>query len=236
MNTNTITLGLLLTTAALGWSATALAKQKGFRRSESASSRALREQLAPTRRTGIVQRISVQAGGSMGLITAGGNNEVNPGLSGGITLDIGRGNFVFETGIVYLEMGVARSLPAASGIDQARLNLNYVAIPLNAKYAFYQSDSVAFTGRIGVLPMLAVSQTGTAHFQGNVVQRINLDELSKNDVAGTLGLGTRIRIGESSNLLIDAGGIVGAIPLNREVMGDTRNLGFSLLTGVSFEM
>ena len=236
MKSGALVIGLFVATVSVGWTIPSHGKQKRHRHSEGASSRALREHLPSPRKAGIIQRIAVHVGGSMGLITGGGNYEINPGLSGGMTLDIGRGDFVFETGLMYLEMGVTRIIPAGSGLDQTRLNLNYIAVPLNAKYTFYRSDSVAFAGRIGVLPMLAVNQTGTAHSQGNVIQRVTLDELSKNDVAGTLGLGTRIRIGESSNLLIDAGGIVGAIPLNRELMGDTRNVGFSLLTGVSFEM
>ncbi|MBX9767381.1 MAG: PorT family protein [Bdellovibrionales bacterium] len=216
----------------LVWTSASFAKG---RHSEGATSRLRNELRMSEKKSSIFKRISVFAGGSAGTFTTPGfESQFNIGFSGGATIDIGARDFVFETGLTYLEMGMSRSLIGSTQLDEIRMNLNYVGIPLNAKYYFYNSDS-AFFGRIGVIPLFQVSSTGVARYQGKELDRVNI-ETNKNDVIGTLGLGGHFRISSGMRILLEGNALLGAISIDKDKRGDTRNVGMSLLTGLVFDL
>lgn len=223
----------LALTLCLGWAPSVFAKG---RRSEGATSRLRNELRMSEKKSGVLQRISVLVGGSAGTFNIPGyERELNLGFSGGATIDIGGRNFVFETGLTYLELGMSRSVIGGTELDEMRMNLNYVGIPLNAKYYFSNSEDSAFFGRIGVIPLFQVSSTAVARFQGRETARIDVPT-NRNDVLGTVGFGGQFRVSSNMSILLEGNALLGAISITRDGAGDTRNIGLSFLTGLSFDL
>ena len=78
-----------------------------------------------------------------------------PGFNGSVLVDFGRGLFSLETGIESLSEPVTFSSPASASLSAGAIrqstSLNYVGIPLVAKYNYIERPLNAFSFKLGGL-------------------------------------------------------------------------------------
>lgn len=146
---------------------------------------------------GVVNRITPQVAlVESTLVNRDGSTDFKykSGLAAGVTADIGTSNVVLETGAVYKQLGTA-----VEGFGQtANLNLNYVTVPVLAKYYFSPEPTTAFI-KVGALPSFLVGKGNTAAVGGLI-----FDEPNTFDLGAQAGLGGRIALGGGADLMLEA--------------------------------
>lgn len=86
------------------------------------------------------------------------------GVGAGATVDIGRSNLVLETGLLYQQLGSDdSSIPMVGGVVAAfsgdpTLTLDYLAIPIEAKYYFRGQQKSSWYVKGGLIPSFLVSK------------------------------------------------------------------------------
>ena len=78
-------------------------------------------------------------------------------FSVGGTIDIGESNLVTETGVLFRQIGAGESVPAKSGLTDVETDLNYLSIPVAAKYYFSNRHESSFYAKAGLAPSLLVA-------------------------------------------------------------------------------
>jgi hypothetical protein len=127
------------------------------------------------------------------------------GVGAGARLDIGRGDFVFETGILYRQMGGVSYLYSADEAAEkglstrlpAEIELNYISIPLMAKYYFNGRDNSSFFARGGLQPSLLIYRE--ARLQDTTAGAlIDMSNINDFDLIMALGMGFQIELNETT--------------------------------------
>lgn len=154
-----------------------------------------------------IPRINLTAGMSSSkltvnddLITDQNNQRANidsrkTDVAASLTVDLGSGPVVLETGAAYRSFGLKIG-------DNSRVNLDYLGVPVYAKFYLGDVDTTAFFIRAGVRPSWAVSKS---------VEIGNLNvgggpgfPLKDFDLPGVAGIGAKIGFSEKFALLVSA--------------------------------
>lgn len=112
-----------------------------------------------------------------------------------LTVDLGNGPVVLETGAAYRSFGLKLG-------ENARVNLNYIGVPVYAKFYLGDVDTTAFFIRAGVRPSWAVSKSveiGDLNVGGGPGF-----PLKDFDLPGVAGIGAKIGFSEKFALLVAA--------------------------------
>ncbi len=127
------------------------------------------------------------------------------GIGAGARVDIGRGDFVFETGFLYRQLGGVSYLYSAEEAAQknlstrlpAEIELNYISIPLMAKYYFNGRDNSSFFARGGLQPSLLVYREARLQDR-SAGALIDMSSINDFDLIGALGMGFHIELNETT--------------------------------------
>lgn len=132
------------------------------------------------------------------------------GVGAGARLDIGRGDFVFETGFLYRQMGGVTYLYSADEAQEkglstrlpAELELNYISIPLMGKYYFNGRDNSSFFARGGLQPSLLIFREARLQdtTAGAIIDMSNINDF---DLIAALGMGCQIELNETTLLTFE---------------------------------
>lgn len=136
--------------------------------------------------------------------------------------------FVFETGLLYNQMGGKFS----DGGFSAKVNLDYLSVPAFAKLNFMGNpDRTAFL-KAGLMPSILLSQTAKLS-NGSRTSSTNDVGAKSMDLPMVVGLGGAIPISLQNSLILQADYVRSLISINKE-SSDVRNEGFVVSAGMSF--
>ncbi len=132
------------------------------------------------------------------------------GIGAGARIDIGRGDFVFETGIMYRQLGGVTYLYTADQAAEKNLNsqlpaeveLNYISIPLMAKYYFNGRDNASFYARAGLQPSLLIFREARPQ-DTNTNAIIDLSVVNDFDLVASVGMGFQIELNETTMMVLE---------------------------------
>lgn len=127
------------------------------------------------------------------------------GIGAGVRLDIGRTEFVFETGLQYRQMGgitylYTEELAREKGITdrlEADLELNYLSVPLMAKYYFNGRSNPSFYSRIGLQPSFLLFKEARLR-NSKATSVIDYSHISEFELTGAAGVGFQIPINDTT--------------------------------------
>jgi len=132
------------------------------------------------------------------------------GIGAGLRLDIGRTDFVFETGLVYRQLGgpaylyseeEARQRGLTSRLE-SDIELNYLTVPLMAKYYLNGRENASFFVRGGLQPSaLIYREARLRNSNSSGVKDISV--FNDFDIVGALGVGFQIPINETTMIVMD---------------------------------
>lgn len=141
-------------------------------------------------------------------------------MEAGLLAEFGRGAFVFQTGMLYMQEGVKYGLET---VDQTTNMVNhtdmdgsirYLGIPLMAKGRVRVAEGLRLSGRAGVMPAFLMGANGTAQtsirepWGATIAQgpseNIGSDGLRTVNAFAVVGLGPEIRVSRDQNVRIEA--------------------------------
>jgi len=180
-----------------------------------------------------------------------GNDAYQPwqgGFGAGILVDVGHSNFVFETGLLYHQMGSKLKINIESNLNNgsanSELKLEYLAIPLVAKYNFSGARRTGIFIKGGLLPSLLLDAKEKSSYSKRALEsgltssdsttKSIKNDLKEIDVLGTLGAGININMSPSSVFLFDASYNYGFTQITKDK--DFKNEGFLFLLGAAFTL
>ncbi|RYZ67935.1 MAG: PorT family protein, partial [Proteobacteria bacterium] len=116
-------------------------------------------------------------------------------VAASLTFDLGSGPVVLETGAAYRSFGLKIN-------DNAHINLDYIGVPVMAKFYLGDVDTTAFFIRAGVRPSWAIGKSveiGSLRTGGNPGFGV------KNfDLPAVAGVGAKLAMGPQFGLLVSA--------------------------------
>lgn len=135
-------------------------------------------------------------------------NEVDgqrTGVGAGARLDIGTGDLVFETGILYRQMGGVAHLytpeeARKKGITnrlESEIELNYLSIPLMVKYFFNGRANSGFYTRTGLQPSFLIYREARLR-DTNAMSVKDLSHINDFDLIGAVGMGFQIPLNDAT--------------------------------------
>ena len=165
-------------------------------------------------------RFGLTAGANFANLTgddAGDNNAMKIGVHGGLLVDLGiNDNFMIEGGVLY-------SMKGTQDADEsdAKLNLNYLEIPILAKYQLESGLNFFLGPYIGFLMSATVEPGGTDI----------KDATESTDVGLKVGLGYQLESGLGFNAHYE----MGLTSVGKEVAGETPKINNAVIgVGLSY--
>ena len=144
----------------------------------------------------VVRDIIPEFGLVMGDETLSGSSGHTGMLIGG-AVDLFRfgGNWTFETGLQYKQMGTS--------VGNNSLTMNYITVPLAAKYYFGGERETGFYAKGGMVPGINVahSETTTVGGQSNTA---DIQDANTLDLGIMVGVGGKLQLSRSIDLLLEA--------------------------------
>src|ERR1700677_4510356 len=132
------------------------------------------------------RRIMPQIGLSLSDETIN-NTSMKAGFQGGVTTDLlGSNKWVMETGLLYKQMGA--SIPIQTGTET--WYVNYLQVPILAKYYFLGQAGTTFYGKGGFVPGINVSHSESGDPTGNN----DLSGINTFDLEFLLGVGGKLEL------------------------------------------
>lgn len=115
------------------------------------------------------------------------------GVSAGVLTDFSTpvAGLLFETGLDYFEAG-GKSSNLFSSVE---IELSYLAIPLKAKYEFYENGSYKYYGKAGVIAAAMMSSKAKADFFGATAETDLKDQTNNFDLLAAVTLGGDMEVG-----------------------------------------
>jgi hypothetical protein len=149
-------------------------------------------------------RILPQVGGALSTVVGDRTGEARnkPGLQVGVTADFGSTDFVFESGLLYRQMGS----DVRDGAGE--LTANYLSIPVFAKYYFQGVNETSLYVKGGVLTSVLVHKEEKIGYGVTSGPRIN-----DFDFGPAVGVGAKFPAGTSSEFFVEANYYRGLIQL-----------------------
>ncbi len=124
----------------------------------------------------------------------------------GAVLDIGRSRTVFETGLLYRQLGAAARY---EGVDIS-YRLGYLSLPLGLKHAF--ADENPFYARVSLLPSFAVlKHVSFDENRSTETYRLSTKDF---DVQALVGLGKRFSLSPDTSLQVGLNYLRGLISID----------------------
>lgn len=182
--------------------------------------------LRPKRASGFVLMPAVTVGGTQFTSLADYSNQAKAvtGMSYSIGAmgEIGRGTFVFQTGLLYMQQSAKaetnQTTQSGGGLKRANYVMDYsssyLAIPLALKARTRIAEGVRLVGRIGVMPAFFLSHkaetTGSYSLDGMNERPVNdsvdtKDGVRKFNAFGVVGAGPEFAIAKNQNLRVELG-------------------------------
>lgn len=122
-------------------------------------------------------------------------------ISLGGTIDIGEGNLVTETGILFRQIGASETPTINSKPLDVETDLNYMSVPVAAKYYFSNQHDSSFFAKVGIAPSLLIGNKLASATQGP-----NFRNSDPNSFAldGLVGLGGKYQITSQIGIVLEA--------------------------------
>lgn len=190
------------------------------------SSSALATSVRTKRSSGLAIMPAITLGGTQftSLSQFGNQAKAETGMSYtiGALGELGRGTFVFQSGLLYTQQNAAATVDWTylQGSTLTRINsktkvsASYIGIPLAMKARTRVAEGVRLIGRIGVMPAFFLNQktemTGTVTSNGMNEMPINQSESGKSGVRGFnafgfVGAGPEFAIARNQNVRVELG-------------------------------
>lgn len=159
------------------------------------------------------------------------------GVGLGATLEIGRENLVFETGLLYRQQGISQKISDVEVVVHA----DYMSLPLAAKYYFNGQDVSSFYLKGGLLPALLVSKKVVGKTLNFRMERSDYF-MTNFELGAIAGLGGKINLSSNAALILEANYSRG---ITKSEIGETQqaaaaqdfyNSAFAFTGGVSIEI
>ena len=150
-------------------------------------------------REGAISMLTPQIGINLSTITGDGQtSDSNGGLTAGVTMDLGRGTLVFETGALYRQEGAKNS---NHGVDLT-LDLDYISVPLLAKYYFNGAEYNSPFVSLGVMPSFLVSKKAEVSAYGYSDSTSSVEGVSSFVLDAMFALGGKFKASETTDIVI----------------------------------
>ncbi len=119
------------------------------------------------------------------------------GIGIGATVDLGKSDFVIETGLMYRMMGTYRD------IDSTTLSLSYLTVPINAKYYLMPAQaSVSPFVKAGFLPSINIGASSSRPaINGFAAQNGSVNNVNTMDLGFDVGAGVKFNVADSTSIL-----------------------------------
>ena len=150
--------------------------------------------------TGIISRVipsaSVIISRFVGNDATGSQNKTGFGI--GATADIGHSDVVFETGVLYQQLGTTTRINDLN----VSFDLNYLSVPLEAKAYLNGQDASSLYLKAGLLPSFLTAKNMTV---SDGVISVSTSNLLVNDfdLRGIVGIGAKIDLNQRSALVFE---------------------------------
>jgi hypothetical protein len=179
--------------------------------------------------TSKVSRIIPQASVLVSNFTRSGESaNSKTGFGIGAVADIGHSDFVFETGLLYRQLGAAGSTDLVDIV----VNLNYLTVPIVGKYYFSGQNTNSAYIKLGLLPSILVSKEATASALGLSASTSNFD-VKTFDLGPVAGLGGKIGMNDTTSMIIEANYYRG---LTKITESEIYNSAFTLTAGIALDL
>ena len=154
---------------------------------------------------------------------------------GGATVDIGRGPFKFETGVIYRQLGVGTTRGFAEPIKDGQITLDYIEIPLAAKFFMTsQGSAVGAYLLAGAAPKILIQKDVLVDVDGEL-QTLDAEQgtIRNWDIGPVGGLGVTVDTGRGTELFLEASYYRGLLNLDESGNTNVFNSAVSISTGLS---
>ncbi len=118
----------------------------------------------------------------------------------GGSIDIGETNFVTETGILYRQIGASETTPIKSIMTSVETDLNYLSVPVAAKYYFSNQHESSFFAKAGLAPSLLI---GNQFIQSTTGPNFRNSDPSIFAVDALVGLGGKFQLTNEIGLVLE---------------------------------
>lgn len=173
----------------------------------------------------VVRRILPTVGLTIGDTTIK-TSGMRVALGVGVLADlIGKENLVLETGLLYRQMGTSN--------DGGTLALNYITVPVSAKYYLKGQASDGFYFKGGFTPGINVASS--AYDSQNNSTNISSDT-NTFDFGFLLGVGGKYRFTESVSGFLEADYNRGLANVSSKYNFSVNTLAFAIMSGVAIEL
>ena len=226
-----VTLSVVLSTSAFAANTTKVKKVKNVKVTQTTYSDGTTSTVrtsVPNRvaRSEVVHRVIPQVGVTIND-ASGKTTGTRTGFAIGALADLlGNTNLVFETGLMYRQQGTT---------DLGKtFALNYLSVPLSAKYYLYGQQANTPYFKAGLVPAFAVSKSisfedGSSRDAGN--------DFNTFDLAGQLAVGGKIAVSKTASLILEANYLKGFTNVvNTPGSDSSTNISFGLMSGVAVEL
>ena len=150
--------------------------------------------------------------------------------SAGATVDFGHSDFVLESGALYRQMGAS----ASEGGETFTLTLDYLSIPLLAKYYVNGvSSSAAFFVKGGLQPGLLVRKKAELKSGSSSQSTNDISGISSTDIPVLVGAGGKFAAAQNMSIIVEGNYSRGLTKINtsgtgiyNSVVGLTAGLGY----------
>lgn len=121
-------------------------------------------------------------------------------LAIGGNIDIGEQNLVTETGLLYRQVGANETASIKSVLTPVETDLNYLTIPVAAKFYFSNQHESSFFAKAGLAPSLLV---GNQFIQSTTVPKFRSADPSSFAVDALVGLGGKFQLTNEIGLVLE---------------------------------
>ncbi len=193
-------------------------------------------------------------GGDANFVLDDSQDEVNyfkgrTGALGGVLteLNLGMRQFTIETGLSFYMAGAATgdigALVPGGNSSGGEINVEYIGLPIFAKYYLTDYSKTSFFAKIGIIPAFAMSKevvtdnrlSGSSFFSTSTDQdEILSEEISSFDVLMGVGMGANVRINKNWSANVEGQLYHGVISLTESDQEWVFNQGLALTLGLGY--
>jgi hypothetical protein len=180
---------------------------------------------------GLIARAGGVLGFNLSTLSGSGVNTVSmstkTGLALGALVELGRSSFVIESGLLYRQMGAT---PTLSGFSLSNIEMDYLGIPILAKFYLNDPEMSTIYLKAGIIPQLLVNNSGWSQFSGPSLTANTFDfELAA-------GVGGRIIVTDGMGVTIEAAYSQGLTSVASNLTNTMVNSAFTFTAGLNFDL
>ncbi len=179
-----------------------------------------------------VRRIIPEIGVVIGDVTTK-TSSTRTGLNVGAVTDLlGTKEMVLETGLLYRQLGTSD--------NGATIALNYLTVPVSAKYYFFGQQATGPYAKAGVTPGINVAASATDSSGNNSTSISN--QISTFDFGFILAAGGKFNVGSQLSIIAEAYynrglvNVLSAAPGQPALPFSTNTIGYGVSTGLSVDL